>query len=83
MDAKPSARILMLVPEVVLTNQQAAEFIRCGVTKTTPFSSEHPLNPSNWHQNLLSNNVMVATGQLLVNVLAQNPQVREMLGFRV
>ena len=75
-DAKPNARILMLVPEVVLTNQQAAEFMRRGVTKTTPFSSEHPLNFSNWHQNVKSNNLMIATAQLLVNVLVKRPEVR-------
>jgi hypothetical protein len=65
----------MLVPEVVLTNQQAAALVRSGVTKTAPFSSESPLNFSNWRQNLLANNVMIATAQLLVNVLVKRPEV--------
>ena len=79
--AKATARILMLVPEVVLTNQQAAAFISCGLNKTNPFSSEHPLSFGNWHQNLMSNNVMVATAQLLVNVLVQRPEVTDRDGF--
>lgn len=70
----PAAKVVMLVPEVVLATQQAATFIKGGVAGAAAFSgANESLNIGNWGIKLTLHSVLVCTPQVLVNVLEKQP----------
>ena len=76
----------MLVPEVVLAAQQAAAFVRHGGVapdRVGAFSSERPLTAAGWPRHLAAHDVLIATGQSLLNVLAARPRALEDVGLLI
>lgn len=76
------AKIIVVVKQVGLAEQQAGEFVNNGFSQLNGFGGsawrvgafhgDNRLNSANWHQTLTDYSVLVMTAQILVNVLDQN-----------
>jgi ERCC4-related helicase len=80
----PDAKVIMLVPEVVLCTQQAAAFIKGGVPGAAAFSgANEALNINNWDLKLNMHSVLVCTPQILVNVLEKKRKLLQQVQLLV
>lgn len=69
LERQPRSKVVMVVPQVVLSTQQAARFIDAGIAATQAFNSEHSLTAASWPAELARCSVMVMTAQVYLNVL--------------